>query len=894
MKTLIFIITVCLAAMYVNAATVSFSTNNYRVLLNHKLDVPVFVQSDDEIYSLSADLVYESLYLSAIDSDNNLTNGTQPVLDFTSIFPNPKKYCSALEDSVQGRLVWGISQNLPAFSGTSFSTNSHLLTASFNADEIGTNSIMFGFKKVLSSTGGVINTSWDSANVYIITDKLPPPDVNDLPAYSPGSSRELNWPAVADAEFYRAFCAFDADFTNIFKESALISDTNYTFTSLIETTKFYYLVLATNVIGQRGFSVTNSSIQDFNPPTNTSFTVNTNAYYTDSNIVAIKFSGEDLTPTMVKADINDGSISSWSTYYSWYSYYYTSTWVNGEKEITGIFKDSAGQTSVVSTTIFLDSIAPSNASIVINNGAGTTALVSVNVTLSADDIAPLEMIVANKSDFSDGTWQPIETSRTWTLPSSGAGVYTVYARFRDPLGHLSPIASDNIYCSAITTDKTNIYLSAPANNATVVEGTVGFSWNTQADVNSPQFISINPGGVYSATDSYSTQLIPGNYTWFVSATNIYTTVSKSETRSFIVYVNPDINPINPQNVREHQILFVSLNITNANTLSYDNSEIVGVHYLDTNRLVFSLIPDFGTAGQNWNVPFVAQNLYGSATQNMTVTVSAPTKKITSKKPLRFEDTDEDIIDIKYNGIKKNNSIVIFDGQRLIISNAYSKGKLVFNVKQNKKAGGDGSFELQEVYVDNDGKGLSLAASVANIFAEQFSIDSIKIGGAILSNLYIKSAKIISVKNGTVIGTVIVSNGFKNLLAADIVNGKIVVHNGNGISVKTKNDIRNSVIIVNGSADIMAVNKIGTGGKGSITDSKIIVGLPENANYTNTAAQAGFKLIKTKTMTNVEIVGGDYVKGKKKKVKESKIKVKTPVNSIFYHTESGVVTPEPVK
>ena len=336
-----------------------------------------------------------------------------------------------------------------------------------------------------------------------------------------------------------------------------------------------------------------------------------------------------------------------------------------------------------------------------------------------------------------------------------------------------------------------------------------------------------------------------------------------------------------------------MNITNANTLSYDNSEIDGVHYLDTNRLVFSLIPDFGTAGQNWNVPFIAQNLYGSATQNMAVTVSAPAKKITSKKPLRFEDTDEDIIDIKYNGIKKNNSVVIFDGQRLIISNAYSKGKLVFKVKRNKKAGGDGTFELQEVYIDNDGKGLNLAASVANIFAEQFSIDAIKIGGATLSNLYIKSAKIISVKKGTIIGTVVVSNGFKNLLAADIVNGKIIVHNGNGISVKTKNDIKDSVIIVNGSSDVMAVNKIGTGGKGSITDSKIIVGLPENADYTNTAAQAGFKLIKTKTMTNVEIAGSDYVKGKKKKVKESKIKVKTPANSTFYHTKSGGVTPEPV-
>jgi len=48
------------------------------------------------------------------------------------------------------------------------------------------------------------------------------------------------------------------------------------------------------------------------------------------------------------------------------------------------------------------------------------------------------------------------------------------------------------------------------------------------------------------------------------------------------------------------------------------------------------------------------------------------------------------------------------------------------------------------------------------------------------------------------------------------------------------------------------------------------------------------------MANVEIAGSDYVKGKKGKTKEAKIKVKAPSNSTFYHTESGVVTPEPVQ
>ncbi len=107
-----------------------------------------------------------------------------------------------------------------------------------------------------------------------------------------------------------------------------------------------------------------------------------------------------------------------------------------------------------------------------------------------------------------------------------------------------------------------------------------------------------------------------------------------------------------------------------------------------------------------------------------------------------------------------------------------------------------------------------------------------------------------------------------------------------------NNIADSLIIVNGAGNVLAVKKISTGGKGSITDSKIIVGLSEGTNYTNTPAQAGFKLIKTKTMTNVEIAGSGYAKGKK--TKDPKIKVKTPANSTFYHTESGVVTPKPVQ
>ena len=892
MKTFIFSLTVILAAAIGQTATVNFATNEFLVLLNHKLSVPVFIKADEDIYSVSADVIYDSLYLSVPDTDNNITNGIQPEFLFSSAFPNEKKFCAALEDDVQGRLVWGISHNLPTSSGSSFATNTLLVNAFFNAVKIGTNNLMFGFKRISDATGALITSSWNSANVYIITDKLPAPVAESFPLYSPGKSKNISWQNVNNADFYKAFCALDPLFSNIHQQSALISDTNFTFTSLIETTKYYYLVLATNSLGQRGYSLTNSSMQDFNPPTNIFFIVNNGIYYTNQNIISITYYAEDVSPMQVKTVIDDGSVTSWQPYYSWQTYYYTSTWENGEKILTGIFKDSAGQTSAVSAAICLDTIAPSNASIVINNNEGTTSVAFVDLNLNATDVNPLEMIIANKSDFSDAFWEDFRQNVTWDIQPDGAGIYTIYARFRDKAGNLSSIVFDDIFYNTAPGSDTNITLTTPANGATLMPGNILFAWNAGADVNNPQYLKITPGGTYPAIGQTTLTLANGSYSWFVFATNSWNTVTKSETRSLTVSSSL-IEPIAPQNVREHQVLLVNIAANSDADISYKSDEINGAHYLDTNRCVFSLIPDFDTAGQNWNVPFIAQLNGNVDTQNMAVSVAAPAKKITKKKPLRFEDTDSDIIEIKYNGIKKNNSIVAFDGQRLIISNAYNKGKLVFKVKRNKKGGGNGTFYLQEIHLDDSGKGVSIAASVGSLFAEQFSIGSVKIGGESISNIFIESAKVISVKKGSIIGTIVVSNGFKKLLASDIIGAKIIVRNGDNISIKTKNNINDSVIVVNGTGNALAVKNIGTGGKGAITDSKIIVGLSENDNYTNTPAQAGFKLIKTKTMTNVEIAGSDYKKGKKGKEKEGKIKVKTPSNSTFYHTKSGTVTQEPV-
>lgn len=895
MKTFLLLISVCYTAAALQAATVTFATNTFLALRNHAVEIPVYIQSDDALYGIAADMVYDSQFLSAIDTDNNSTNGIQPLIDFTSIIPSPRLYSSALEDNVQGRLVWGITQNKPSDTGVTFPARTHLLTASLYTEQIGTNSLFFGFKKITDTTGGVINATWDTANVYILTDLLPSPELGYLPPCSPGRTRALHWTPVQGADSYLALCAYDSALTRIAHTSPLITDTNYTFSSLIETTAYYYAVIATNTIGQQGISVTNTTMQDFNPPTNVTLTVNDGDTYTRNNILALKYYGEDITPMSVKATVNDGSEMAWQTYYYWNTYSCTTSWENGTKEITGIVRDAAGQTKNVNASIILDSIAPSNASIIINGGAGTTYLANVSLDLAAIDDNPMDMIIANNSDFSDGSWVDFTSQTNWTLPDNGPGIYTVYARFRDPVGGLSEIASDSIYFSTLPGADTNIVLTAPANNASVLPGNVVFQWNAGANVKTPQYLNITPGGTHVGVGQQATvTLSEGTYQWYVEADNDWDEISRSATRTLTV-ASGIIAPIAPQTIREHQILLLPLTVITDAMVVYDPADITGVHYLDTNRYVFSLIPDFGTAGEQWNVPFIATVGAAVETQTLAVTVNAPVKKVKDKKPLRFEDADEDIIDIKYSGIKKNNSTLVFDGQRLIISNAYEKGKLLFKVKQNKKAvSADGTFDLYELHIDGSSKKFKIDANVENMYAQDHTIKNVKIGGPTLSNMYVDYVKVLVVKNGTIIGNIIASNGFKKLMASDIINARIIVHSGDNMSIKVKNDIANSLIVVNGTAGSLAVKKIGTGGKGSIQDSTIIIGLPEGADYTNTPARAGFKLFKSKNVSNTEIVGSDYEKGKKGKTKEPKIKVKNPNNATFYHTQDGTVTPKPIE
>ncbi|MCX6781939.1 MAG: fibronectin type III domain-containing protein [Candidatus Magasanikbacteria bacterium] len=85
--------------------------------------------------------------------------------------------------------------------------------------------------------------------------------------------------------------------------------------------------------------------------------------------------------------------------------------------------------------------APTNASVVINSGSASTASANVTLALSASDAT--QMAISNTSDFNGISWEDYAASKSWVLPA-GAGLKTIYVKFRNADGNISNIVSDSI------------------------------------------------------------------------------------------------------------------------------------------------------------------------------------------------------------------------------------------------------------------------------------------------------------------------------------------------------------------------------------------------------------------------------------------------------------------
>ena len=120
--------------------------------------------------------------------------------------------------------------------------------------------------------------------------------------------------------------------------------------------------------------------------------------------------------------------------------------------------DSGGGGGGGSVTPTVDITPPTNTSVSINAGAAKTSSTAVTLTLGA--VGASDMIIGNTSDFVGSSWVTYATSKAWTL-TSGNGVKTVYAKFRDAASNVSAVVSD-----AITLDSTAVVTPIPETPAT--------------------------------------------------------------------------------------------------------------------------------------------------------------------------------------------------------------------------------------------------------------------------------------------------------------------------------------------------------------------------------------------------------------------------------------------
>ena len=70
------------------------------------------------------------------------------------------------------------------------------------------------------------------------------------------------------------------------------------------------------------------------------------------------------------------------------------------------------------------------------------------------------MMISNNSDFSNASWQTYATSTSWTL-TTGDGLKTVYAKFRDTTGNISAAVSDTITVGNVVVAVTPATSTAP-------------------------------------------------------------------------------------------------------------------------------------------------------------------------------------------------------------------------------------------------------------------------------------------------------------------------------------------------------------------------------------------------------------------------------------------------
>ena len=212
--------------------------------------------------------------------------------------------------------------------------------------------------------------------------------------------------------------------------------------------------------------ISDEIILDRTPPTECSVTINGGKQTTNNsdNLVQLALHAKDASEMRINNSPVFGNTP-------WEQYSNAKTWEltknDGQKAVYVQYRDEVGNMSKIAyDKIGLDTEAPKNGSISINNDAPYCTDLNSKVLLSLHAHEATQMMISESSSFSDAQWETFKILIQDHELSSGDGTKTVYAKFKDDAGNeTEPVSTSTILDTKqpsvhqVVTDHGEIYTS---------------------------------------------------------------------------------------------------------------------------------------------------------------------------------------------------------------------------------------------------------------------------------------------------------------------------------------------------------------------------------------------------------------------------------------------------
>lgn len=167
----------------------------------------------------------------------------------------------------------------------------------------------------------------------------------------------------------------------------------------------------------------------------------------------------DQLVTLVLESIDDNGLNgmrfshdavSWTT---WETYAASRSWTlqagDGQKTVWAQFRDLAGNVTQCNDNALLDTTPPSG-TIVLNNGADYTMVVTATVTLTVtDDLSGIDQVCLSEDEGTCSNWQPFVSSTTWYFDPGEQGTKQLCTSFQDFAGNQSEAICDTVILDTI-------------------------------------------------------------------------------------------------------------------------------------------------------------------------------------------------------------------------------------------------------------------------------------------------------------------------------------------------------------------------------------------------------------------------------------------------------------